>query len=345
MILPASYMTALLLTILSMICWGSWANTQKLTKKWRFELFYYDYSLGLLLLMLIAAFTFGSLGDDLTVMDSFMVSGKRQMAYGFAAGFIFNLANILLVGAISIAGLSVAFPIAIGIAMVIGVVGNYVVNPQGNPLLLFTGVAIVLAAIVVDAMAYKRHGKETAPAPVAAKRGAPRAPGTVKGIVISVISGILMGSFYPLVEMGKSGELGLGPYAIAIVFGLGIFFSTFIYNLYFMNLPLQGEPIDLKEYFLGGTRNHLLGIAGGMVWALGTVLNFVASSAPPSVNVGPAISYALGQGATLISALWGLLVWKEFAGASARVRTLLILMIALFVVGLTLISMAPLVRR
>jgi glucose uptake protein len=342
MVLPATYTTALLLTILSMICWGSWANTQKLTKKWRFELFYYDYSLGLMLLMVIAAFTFGSMGEDLGVMDSFAIAGKRQLFYGFVAGLIFNLANILLVGAIAIAGLAVAFPISIGIAMVIGVVGNYMLSRQGNPALLFGGVVIVLAAIVVDAMAYSRHGREriaNAP-PVPGRRSSK--PGSGKGIAISIVSGILMGSFYPLVEMGKSGDFGLGPYAVAVVFGAGIFLSTFIYNLYFMNLPLAGDPIDVKEYFRGGLNNHLLGIAGGAIWAVGTITNFVASSAPPAVNVGPAISYALGQGATLISALWGLLVWKEFAGASARVRALLFLMIVLFVVGLGMISVAPL---
>lgn len=340
MILPATYTAALLLTILSMICWGSWANTFKLTGKWRFELFYFDYSLGVLLAAILAAATFGSLGDDLSVMDNFLITGKRQIAYGFAGGVIFNLANMLLMAAISIAGLAVAFPIGIGLALVIGVIGNYLINPQGNPALLFAGAGLVVAAIVVDAFAYSALDKSRAARqPQKGKRA------SLKGIVISLLSGLLMGAFYPLVEMSKSGELGLGAYSAGLVFALGVFISTFVFNIYFMNLPVQGEPVEFVAYFRGTLGQHLLGILGGMVWCVGTLSNFVAASAPAEVNVGPAISYALGQGATMVSALWGLLVWKEFAGAGASVRLLIVLMLLLFLAGLGMVSVAPLFGR
>ncbi len=336
MILPTTYAAALLLTILSMLCWGSWANTFKLTGKWRFELFYFDYAIGVLLLALITGFTFGMMGSELSFLDNLEIAGKRQIAWGLAAGTVFNLANMLLVAAISIAGLAVAFPIGIGLALVIGVVWNYTLNKQGNPWLLFAGSALVVAAIVVDAMAYRAHA---ASQPAAAK-GKPRRSG--KGVLISLISGLLMGSFYPLAQFGMVGELGLGPYSMGVVFAIGIFLSTFVFNIYFINLPIEGEPIEMGEYLRGTRGQHFLGIFGGAVWCLGTISNFVAASAPRSVNVGPAVSYAIGQGATMISALWGLLVWKEFAGAKGNVRTLLVLMFLLFLAGLGLVSIAPL---
>lgn len=351
MILPSTYAGALLLIILSMICWGSWANTMKLTGRWRFELFYFDYSLGVLLVAILAAFTFGSLGVELSVVDNLMITGKRQMAYAFAGGVVFNLANMLLVAAIAVAGLAVAFPVGIGLAMVIGVVWNYLLNPQGNPVMLFTGSGLVVAAIIVDSLAYSAHerlkARNAEPAPKAAvtprgrQQQAKPAGSGVKGIVLSLVAGLLMGSFYPLVEISKAGEVGLQPYTIALIFGIAVLLSTFVFNLFFMNMPVQGDPVSMARYFKGTRSQHLLGILGGAIWCTGTVANFVAASAPPSVNVGPAISYALGQGATAISALWGLLVWKEFAGADPKTRNLIILMMILFLAGLVTISLAP----
>jgi glucose uptake protein len=337
-----------------MLCWGSWANTFKLAGKWRFELFYYDYAVGVLILATIAALTFGSMGDSsLTFVDNMMVAGNRKIAFGLAAGVVFNLANMLLVAAIAVAGMAVAFPVGIGLALVVGVVWNYLLNPQANPMLLGIGVAIVLAAIVVDAIAYQQHmahkaldaealTAQTAPADRKVKR---KKKSGAKGIVLSLISGVLMGSFYPLVEIGKAGGdvgFGLGPYSIAFVFAIGVFLSTFVFNLYFLNLPIQGKPIAMTAYFKGTAKQHLLGIAGGLVWCAGTIANFAAASSPKEVQVGPAVSYAIGQGATMVSALWGLIVWKEFAGARQNVRILLALMLILFVAGLALISIAPL---
>ncbi len=234
MILPTTYGIALLLIVFTMLCWGSWANTFKLAGKWRFELFYYDYAVGVLILATIAALTFGSMGDSsLTFVDNMMVAGNRKIAFGLAAGVVFNLANMLLVAAIAVAGMAVAFPVGIGLALVVGVVWNYLLNPQANPMLLGIGVAIVLAAIVVDAIAYQQHmahkaldaealTAQTAPADRKVKR---KKKSGAKGIVLSLISGVLMGSFYPLVEIGKAGGdvgFGLGPYSIAFVFAIGV---------------------------------------------------------------------------------------------------------------------------
>lgn len=364
MMLPATYATALLLAILTMLCWGSWANTLKLAGKWRFELYYFDYTLGLMIAVTVAAFTFGSwdsegaLAADIAAfnfLDNMMVASKTQMAYAMVGGAVFNLANLLLVAAIAVAGLSVAFPVGIGLALIVGVVLNTIIKPAGSPLFLFSGVVLVLLAIIASAMAHSLHmANKIKVAPVepvegrpAVRRpgvrlGAARGPSALKGILLSLSAGLLMGLFYPLVEMSKRGEIGLGPYAAAFMFGLGVLVTTPVYNLFFMNLPVEGEAVAIRDYLRGTLKQHLLGVAGGMIWAVGAVSNFVAASAPASVNVGPGVSYALGQGATLVSTLWGLLVWKEFAGATPAVRKRVALMLILFIGGLALVSLAPL---
>jgi glucose uptake protein len=366
MILPGSYVYTLIVLILSMLCWGSWANTFKLTGgKWRFELFYFDFAVGALLASLIAALTFGSLGwDGFSFLDDLRNAGKRQDAFAFVAGCIFNLANMLLVGAISIAGMSVAFPIGIGLALIIGVIWSFLLHPVGNPLLLGAGCTAIIGAVIFDAMAYRLHAARQRAVSTAAPQERPlpakgplvRGPlvqgkaaaqkaSSVKGIVLSVVSGILMGSFYPLVEIARTGEIGLGPYAAGFVFAVGIFFSTFVFNMFFMNLPVQGQPVEIRTYFRGRGKNHLLGLLGGSLWYIGAVSNFAAARAEGAAQAGPAVSYAMGQGATLISALWGLIVWKEFAGAESNVKSFLAVMLFLFILGLATVSVAPLYSR
>jgi len=345
MILPTTYLAALLLTILTMICWGSWANTFKMTGKWRFELFYFDYAFGVLLAAAALALTLGQMGTDLTFEDNLLIARNRSIALAFVAGGVFNLANMLLVAAISVSGMAVAFPVGIGLALVIGVVWSYLLNPQGNPALLFGGGALLVAGIVVVARAYGAYSemrdRQRAAAAAEQKKRPPRKTG-FKGIGLSLAAGVLMGSFYPLVEMSKVGDLGLRCYAIGFIFALGVFLSTPFYNLLFMNVPVKGKPIGLRSYFKGTIWQHLLGVLGGVIWCAGAIANFAAASAPPEVQVGPAVSYAIGQGAVLVSTLWGLLYWKEFRGASSGVKKLIALMIALFVVGLGLIASAPL---
>jgi len=347
MILPQTYAAALVLMVLSMICWGSWANTFKLTRKWRFELYYFDYAFGVAVASVIYAFTAGNMGfDGLMFIDDFMHAGKRQWLYGFSGGVVFNLANMLLVAAISVAGLAVAFPVGIGMALVIGVILNHLIKPTGNPFLLFAGCAVVVAAIVVDAMAYRSLARTQQLELIkAGKARSTRVRVPAKGIVLSIAAGVLMGLFFPLVEMSKAGDVGLGPYSAGFVFAAGVFLSTFVFNLFFMNLPVQGEPVEILDYFRGSLRVHLLGLLGGIIWYTGAIANFVAASAAEEVQVGPAISYAIGQGATMVSALWGILLWKEFAGADTRAKSLLVLMFALFLTGLTLVSVAPLYAR
>ncbi len=342
MTLPHSYGLVLMLTILTMICWGSWTNVLKLAKGWRFELLYYDYSIGVALGAALAGVTFGTWGaDGFGFFGDLSRAGNTNILSAFAGGVIFNLSNILVVGAIAVAGMGVGFPIGVGLALVVGVIWNYLVNPQGNPILLFTGVALIVGAIIVDALAYRAHSvSRSVPgdkADAAAKRAA-----TWKGIRLAISGGVLMGMFYPLVEIGKTGQRGLGPYAVGFVFSLGVLVSVFVYNIYFMRFPIDGPRLTFGDYLRGRPWFHVLGIIGGLIWITGSLSNFVAASAPRELQVGPAISYAIGQGSTMVGALWGVLVWREFAGGGARVNRLLVLMFVLFVTGLAVVSVAPL---
>ncbi|MBZ5542131.1 MAG: GRP family sugar transporter [Acidobacteriia bacterium] len=329
MFIPQVYPVALVMMVLSMVCWGSWANTQKLTRAWRFELFYWDYLWGILLSALLIGLTLGR--TDPASPDSFFqnlsAADSTHLAYAFAGGVVFNIANILIVAAISLAGLAVAFPIGIGLALVIGSVLNYLITPKGNPLMLFGGIALVSVAIVLDALAYRRLS--------------PDAKVSKKGIVVSLLGGFGMGLFYPFIAKGTSGENHLGPYTVAFVFALGILVSTIPGNYIFMRRPVSGPPVAMSDYLQGSGAVHFWGVLGGMIWAVGTISNFVASYAQ---MVGPAISYSLGQGATMVAAIWGVFVWKEFRGAGAQTKRFLALMFLFFIVGLTCVALAPVVH-
>ncbi len=327
--IPQIYSVALVIMVLSMLCWGSWANTQKLAKNWRFELFYWDYVWGILLCAILIGLTFGR--TDPLSSDSFFqnlnTAGRHNMVYAFIGGAVFNLANLLLVAAIAVAGLAVAFPIGIGLALVIGSVLNYIITPKGNPLLLFGGIALVCLAIVLDALAYRKLSGNV--------RGSP------KGIVLSLMCGVGMGLFYPFVAKTLTGQNHLVPYTVAFVFAIGVLVSNFPLNYVFMRRPVTGPPVEMREYFASRSHLHFWGVLGGIIWGVGTISNFVASYAQ---MVGPATSYALGQGATMISAIWGVFVWKEFRGAQREVNRLLVLMFVFFILGLACVALAPVIR-
>ncbi|PAW78316.1 MAG: multidrug DMT transporter permease [Verrucomicrobia bacterium Tous-C9LFEB] len=326
MFIVDSYPLAVVLCLVTMLCWGSWANTQKLaSKEWPFQLFYWDYSVGVLLLSLGLAFTFGSDGGegrgflaDLAQADRFWIGSA------LLGGITFNLSNILFVAAIDVAGLAVAFPVGIGLALVLGVITTYHVRPEGNVPLLIIGVACIVIAIVIDALAYKRlphSGKASA-----------------KGLILSLLAGLLMGWFYSFVANSMAAlspdtrllEAGkLTPYTALVFFSLGVFLSNFLWNSVAMRWPFSGARVSYRDYFKGNTRLHLIGILGGVIWNLGMGLNIIASS-----SAGPALSYGLGQGATMIGALWGVFVWKEFRDAPPGTAKLLAAMFFFYLVGL-----------
>ena len=327
-----SYPWAVVFCVITMFCWGSWANTQKLAKQgWRFELFYWDYTIGVLLLTVILGLTLGSSGAvGRPFLADVQQASHSNIHSALLGGAIFNLANILLVAAIDIAGMSVAFPVGIGLALVLGVLVNYRANPVGNATPLFAGVLLIVLAIVLDAVAYRKLPGSAAGV-------------STKGLLLSVACGILMGFFYRFVaasmyadftqpEVGK-----MGPYAAVFVFAVGIFLSNFILNTFIMRKPFVGTPVPFGNYVKGGLRTHLTGVLGGLIWGVGMSFNIIASG-----RAGFAISYGLGQGATMVAAFWGVFIWKEFRTAPAGTSKLIAAMFACFLIGLALIIVARL---
>jgi len=327
MFIIQNYFVAVLFCIITMLCWGSWANTQKLaSKEWRFELFYWDYTIGILLTALLLALTLGSIGTEgRPFLEDVTQGSSANIWSALIGGGVFNIANILLIAAISIAGMSVAFPVGIGIALILGVLNNYMNDPIGNPLVLFGGVGFVAIAILVNAKAYRKLAVATQKV-------------STKGLALSVISGCLMGLFYGFVANSMSKnftvpEAGyLTPYTALVFFSIGIFFSNFLLNPIIMRWPFEGKPVAFSNYLRGSASNHFMGILGGIIWCVGMSFSIIASG-----KAGPAISYGLGQGATIVAAIWGIYIWKEFKNAPAGTGKLLKAMLLLYLVGLALI--------
>jgi len=328
MLIIDSYPVAVAMCVVTMLCWGSWANTQKLaSREWRFQLYYWDYAIGVLLLALVLACTLGShgAGGRGFVTDLAQADG-RWLRSAFLGGVIFNLGNILLVAAIDIAGMAVAFPIGVGIALVLGVITTFVARPEGNVPMLALGVGCVVTAIVLDALAYRRLAAAGSRTPM-------------KGIVLSVLAGLLMGWFYSFVAQAMAGidaathvlQGGkLSPYSAIVLFSAGLLVSNFVWNSIVMARPFVGDPVSYRDYFVRGSPHlHLIGILGGVIWNIGMSFSIIASTA-----AGPALAYGLGQGATMVGALWGVFVWKEFKGAPAGTGRLLAAMFVFYMVGL-----------
>ena len=325
---PETYVIALSFMVVSMLCWGSWANTVKLCPGYRFQLFYWDYVVGLILGSLLWGLTLGSVGGTgRSFFADISHSNGHSIWLAALGGVIFNVANLLLVAAIDIAGLAVAFPVGIGLALIIGAISSYVISPAGNPIVLFGGIVLVVIAIVLDAAAYRQ-------------REATQQKTGSKGVILSLVAGLLMGCFYPFVSKAMSGIDAPGPYATSFFFALGVGVCALVANTLLMRHPLDGKtPVAMSEYGVVPMRWHIWGVAGGAIWCTGAVLNFVASRAH---IVGPAVSYSIGQGATMISACWGVFIWKEFVSAPGSAKRLLAWMFAFFLCGLTAVALAPL---
>jgi len=331
MFIIQNYSLAVVFCIITMLCWGSWANTQKLAgKTWRFELFYWDYVIGIFIFSLVSAFTLGSIGNEgRSFVADLQQANTSNIISALLGGFIFNAANILVSAAIAIAGMAVAFPIAIGLALVVGVIVNYTASQKGDPLFLFAGVALVAVAIVINAVAYRKANKGNQQV-------------SSKGIIISLLGGVLMSFFYRFIaasmdlenfETPAAGKMT--PYTAVFIFSVGVLLSNFIFNTILMKKPLQGPPTGYKEYFKGNFSLHLVGVLGGLIWGIGNSFNLIAAG-----KAGAAISYGLGQGATLVAALWGVFIWKEFQQAPKGTNALIAAMFILFVAGLALLIYA-----
>ncbi|MGM9742236.1 MAG: GRP family sugar transporter [Candidatus Cryptobacteroides sp.] len=336
MFIVKSYMLAVLFCFITMMCWGSWGNTQKLaSKNWRYELFYWDYVIGMVLFALLISFTMGSIGQEgRPFLKDLAQADMSNILSVILGGVIFNASNILLSASTSIAGLSVAFPLGVGLSLVLGVIINYIGAPKGDPVILFAGVALIVIAIICNGLASARMQKASV-AEDSGRNGR-------KGIILAVIAGVLMSLFYRFVaramdldnfENPASGMLT--PYSAIFIFSIGVLLSNFIFNTLVMRHPFVGNQVSYKEYFKGSLRTHLVGVLGGAIWCLGTAFSYIASG-----KAGAAISYALGQGAPMIAAVWGVFIWKEFKGSSRTVNALLGIMFMFFIAGLGYIIIA-----
>jgi len=327
MFIVENYPMAVVFCFITMLCWGSWGNTQKLAaKSWRYELFYWDYVIGMVLFALVLGLTFGSHGTGgRAFLPDLAQADLGNIGSVIVGGIIFNASNILLSASLSLAGMAVAFPLGVGIALVLGVIINYMGTPKGDPLWLFAGVALVVIAIVCNGIASARTSK----------RGESSAKNR-KGIILAVIAGVLMSFFYRFVadamdlnDFVNPAQGMMTPYSALFVFSIGVLLSNFVFNTYVMRRPFIGEPVTYRQYFRGSFGTHFTGALGGMVWGLGTACSYVAAG-----MAGSAISYALGQGAPMIAAIWGVFIWKEFKGADSRTGLLLAVMFLFFILGL-----------
>ena len=329
MFTPHSLGVALLMMITSAVCWGSWANTFKGVKNYRFELFYWDYAIGIFLISLILGHTMGNTRPDASsLVNNIHAASGSDVGLAMIGGAIFNLANLLLVAAIDMAGLAIAFPVSIGIALVVGVITSYAQHPKGNPGLLAAGVACAVIAVILDGKAYGSLAR--------ASHSTSR-----KSIITCIVSGVLMGLWAPFMTRTMPHEVNgvmlgtLGPYAAAIFLTLGALLSCFVWNVYFMRRPLVGEPVSFRGFFQGPASGHALGLLGGFIWGVGMVFNLVAAN-----FTGVAISYAIGQSAPMVAALWGVFAWKEFAGAGSKAKTYLFLMFVFYCLAIVLVARA-----
>ena len=333
MFIIGNYILAVVFCFITMLCWGSWGNTQKLAgKTWRYELFYWDYVIGMVLFALLLGFTMGSTGaEGRSFVADLGQAEWKSIGWVILGGVIFNASNILLSASTSLAGLAVAFPLGCGLALVLGVVNNYLEQAKGNPMLLALGVLLVVLAVVCNGVAAGRVSK-----------GGEKNKDSKKGIILAVVAGVLMSTFYRFVVKGmdidnfEQPAAGmLTPYSAIFIFSVGVLLSNFVFNTFVMKKPFVGEPVSYCEYFKGSLSTHLVGVLGGAIWCLGTAFSYIAAG-----KAGAAVSYALGQGAPMIAAFWGVFIWKEFKGADKKTNWLLALMFLLFIAGLATIVVA-----
>lgn len=327
MVLVQNYGLAVFLCVVAMVCWGSWQNTQNLIgKSWRFEHYYWDFSAGILLFALLMAFTFGSIGTEgRSFIPDLQQADPKNLLSAIIGGVIWNIGTLLLVAAISIAGMSVAFPIGGGIGWTLGILINYIGKPEGNPIFLFSGTVFIILAILVSMQSYKKlatHQKKP----------------TMKGIILSLAAGLCIAFFYRFVASSLATDFSpvdagkISSYTAVVFFSIGALICTTILNPVFMARPVQGEPVKMDEWFKASSRTHLLGMLGGAIWCLGNSVSFMSVGA-----ASPAISYGLSNSAPVVAALWGIFVWKEFRDAPKGTNLLLTLMFAFYLVGLVLI--------
>ena len=329
-----------------MVCLGSWANLQKLTGKWRYELFYFDFSFGVALTAILAAYTLGSLqSSELTFQDNLLIASYHKISYALEGGVLLNLATLLLSGAISVAPMATVFPVAMGTALVVGTAG-LLFPPQGSALILGGGLVLVLAAIILSAFSYVTYTQEQRairtplrPDPRTPGGAVPRPPTAAKGILLSLGSGIVLG----LSHADRHGAVwrhGLGAYTAGLLFGLAALGSTFVFAPFFITFAVHGAPVNLRAYFKGRAAQHLCGLLGGAVWCTGLIATFASGGPMSKFQADPLALQGFSGGAAVLATLWGLVAWREFRDGVLRIRILLIAMLILWMLGAAMVALA-----
>lgn len=332
------------LIALALVCLGSWPNFFKLAGGWRFELFYFDFAIAVLLTAGVIGLTFGNMGfDGFTLLDDIVHAGRRQEFFALIGGVLLNLGTMFLLAVISIAGLSLAYPSVVGIGAVVMVCASYALAPQGNVMLIFTGVGLILVAVVFNLLGYHNYlSIKLIESIKSGKVKSLRTKVNIKGIVLSLVGGVLLGAAYPVIQMAAyrdvENENGVGPYALGLLVALGVFFSAFVFNLFFMNVPVEGPILDISTYFKSKFREHLLGLAGGVVWCVGLEAALVASSAQGPAKLPPQVIFGATRGCMVLGALWGVLAWKEFFDGDSRSKSYIWLTMVLLAAGTVMIT-------
>lgn len=350
MLLPTTATAVLVALIIGLIGWGSWASLYKAAKKLRFEFFAYDFMLGAAIAAAVAAFTLGSWNSaELTFQDNFLLAGMRKMAWAGASGLAFAFANILLLAAVAVSGMSVAFPIAFGIAWAIGSILTFVYQQNVNAMLAFGGAGVSVVAALMAMVTYRLHLVHRAAESTEALRADPRAKTAppppdmgLKGFLLALLSGVLFASFFPMIQEATRDENGLSGYGATLVLVGGNFPATIVLIPIFLNFPVKGKPLTVAQYFKVVPTQHFWGLLAGVVWVAGLLGNLVVVGSTGLAGLEPVAVYMLQHGAPLLAALWGLLVWRELKGAPARVNALAWSMVVLLAIGMVMIGVAPL---
>lgn len=341
MILPGSYFLSLALLVLSMLCWGLWPGTYKTNaKKWRFELYYLDFAFGAVIAALLLGLTLGSFGfDGFSFTDDLRLAGKRQDLFAFLGGAVFNLGNMLLLGAISVSGISVAFPIGLGLAMFIEAIWIFGFKLGGSLMFLLFGLTVTVVTIVVTVLAWRTWSLEKYS--IEAREGKSKSTKkevSSQAMTLSLLGGLLLGNSFPFIQIARTAENGLGPYSAGFVVAVGVFVSTIVYSLFFMNLPVQGQPVEMAKYFAGRFGTHLKGYLGGAMWYAGLLVTFVVFRTEGAAQVPTAISYPLAHGAAFLGAVLGIVQWKELETSTGQIKTYLGLVLLFLLISIGVFS-------
>ncbi len=347
MILPASQAATLALLVISLICWGTWANTLKLAGKWRFELYFYDFALGFALLAVVAGFTGGSLASsELTFQENFLVASYRNVAYVLMAGVIFNVGNMLLTATVSAAGMALAFSVTGAVALTVATVRALIFDSPSGMLVALAGAALLLAAVVLAGYAYSQYLESLAEAvkqaalqaDPRAKLGkrSPQSPGAALPVTLAAVGGLAFGLFHPLLDLGRTGDNAVAPYGLTLLFAASILGSSILLAPFFFNFPLAGAPIGFRDYFSGTPKQHVLGLLGGILAGAAFLTGMLALGATRN---GVGLSYALGEGGPVLAVICGLLLWREFKGAE-RPRLLMLVTLILLAAGIALLAIS-----